>query len=126
MERDPVATSPEVDAWLERYDNPLRPLVARVREIILVADPRIDETVKWSTPTFVYRGNLASFQPRSKRFVSILFHEGASIPGEHPILDGGGEHAPYIRLADEAEVEARRAELGAVVRAWCDARDAAT
>ena len=118
--------NPAVDAWMEQYDNPLNPLVARVREIMLAADPRIEETVKWSTPTFTYRGNLASFQPRSKRFVSILFHEGASIPGSLQILEGGGDHARYIRLADEADVDARRAELEAVVRAWCDARDAAS
>ena len=34
--------------------------------------------------------------------------------------------ARYIRLADGADVAARRAELEAVVRAWCDARDAAS
>ena len=117
--------SPDVDAWLNRYDNPLKPLVERVREIVLEADDRIGETIKWSTPTFVYKGNLASFQPRAKQFVSILFHAGASIPGEHPLLEGGGDTARYARLQDEKEIEARRGELEAIVRAWCDARDAA-
>lgn len=117
--------NPDVDAWLERYDNPMKPLVERVREVMLGADDRIGEVIKWSTPTFVYRGNFASFQPRAKQFVSILYHEGASIPGSHPILDGGGDHARYSRISDEAELEARGAELEAVVRAWCDARDSA-
>ena len=74
--------NPEVEAWLERYDNPLKPLVIRVRDILLDADPRLGETIKWSTPTFVYKGNLVSFQPRAKQFVSLLFHQGASIPGD--------------------------------------------
>ncbi len=117
--------SEEVDAWLERYENPMKPGLVRTREIFLGADDRIGETIKWSTPTFVYKGNLASFQPRAKQFVSILFHEGASIPGEHPLLQGGGEHARYARLASEDEIEARRPELEAIVRAWCDARDGA-
>jgi hypothetical protein len=115
----------DVDAWLERYDNPLKPVIERTRDIILGADDRIGEVIKWSTPTFVYKGNLASFQPRAKQFVSILFHEGASIPGEHPLLEGGGDHARYARIADEAELEARRPELEAIVRAWCDSRDGA-
>ena len=55
----------EVDAWLTKYDNPMKPLVKRLREIILAADDRIDETIKWQTPTFAYKGNLASFQPRA-------------------------------------------------------------
>jgi hypothetical protein len=119
------ARNPDVDAWFERYDNPMKALVERAREVMLAADDRIGEVIKWSTPTFVYKGNLASFQPRAKQFVSILFHEGVSIPGEHPLLEGGGDHARYARIADEAELEARRPELEAIVRAWCDSRDGA-
>lgn len=117
------ARNPDVDAWFERYDNPLKSLVMSVRELLLGADPRLSEVIKWSTPTFVYEGNLASFQPRAKRFVSLLFHEGATIPGTHPILEGDGAHARYVRLADADAIEQHRAELEAVVRAWCDARD---
>lgn len=101
----------------------MKPVVERVREMFLDADPRLGEVIKWSTPTFVYRGNLASFQPRSKQFASILFHTGASIPGDHSILEGGGETARYARIADLQEAEARKPDLEALVRAWCDARD---
>ncbi len=116
--------SPEVDAWFEHYDNPLKPQVMRVRDIMLDADPRLGEVIKWSTPTFVYKGNLASFQPRAKQFVSLLFHTGASIPGAHPILEGGGDIARYMRLPDDEAIDRDRDALEAVVRAWCDARDA--
>jgi hypothetical protein len=115
--------NPEVDAWLASYENPMKPLLQLVREIILDADERIGETIKWSTPTFVYKGNLASFQPRAKRFVSLLFHTGASLPGAHPLLEGGGDTARYVRLDTADALEARRPELEAIVRAWCDARD---
>ena len=117
--------NPEVDAWFDRYENPMKEVVLRTRELMLDADERIGETIKWSTPTFIYRGNLASFQPRAKQFVSLLFHTGASIPGEHPLLEGGGDVARYVRLADLEAVERERPALEAVVRAWCDARDAA-
>lgn len=115
--------NPEVDAWFDRYENPMKEVVLRTRELMLDADERIGETIKWSTPTFVYKGNLASFQPRAKQFASLLFHTGASIPGEHPILEGGGDTARYVRLDDLASVERQCSALEAVVRAWCDARD---
>jgi len=117
------ARNPEVDAWFDRYDNPMKEVVLRTREVMLGADERIGETIKWSTPTFTYRGNLASFQPRAKQFVSLLFHTGASIPGEHLLLEGGGDVARYIPLADLEAVERERPALEAVVRAWCDSRD---
>jgi hypothetical protein len=122
---DASNVNPEVDVWMAAYDNPQKPVVAKVREILLDADPRIGEVIKWSTPTFVYKGNLASFQPRAKQFASLLFHEGASIPGDHPRLSGGGDHARYMQITDLADAAAVAGELKAIVRAWCDARDAA-
>ena len=68
--------------------------------MILEADERMTESIKWKSPTFEYRGNLASIDPKAKKHVSVLFHTGASIPGEHPILEGGGDVARYIRFAD--------------------------
>lgn len=109
----------DVDAWFAELEHPLKDAMLRVREIIL-EEPRIDESIKWKTPTFSYRGNLASFNPRSKAQVSLLFHTGASIPGLHPRLEGGGEVARYMRLADLADVEAAADDLRSVVAAWCD------
>jgi hypothetical protein len=80
------------------------------------------ESIKWQSPTFEYRGNLASIDPKAKKHVSVLFHTGASIPGDHPLLEGGGKVARYIRFADLASVETSRDALGRLVRAWCDSR----
>jgi hypothetical protein len=65
-------------------------------------------------------GQLGELQPSSKAHVSLLFHTGASIPGEHPRLEGGGDTARYMRLADLTEVEAAADDLRRVVAAWCD------
>jgi uncharacterized protein YdhG (YjbR/CyaY superfamily) len=73
-----VAKSP-VDAWFDRYDNPMKPVVQEVRRVILAADARMEETIKWQAPTFMYNGNLASFFPKSKQHASLMFHAGAQI-----------------------------------------------
>lgn len=52
-----------------------------------------------------------------------MFHPGASIPGNHPRLEGGGETARYMKFRDIEEVEAAAPELTAVVDAWCASRD---
>jgi hypothetical protein len=83
------------------------------------ADGRVTESIKWKTPTFAYQGNIASFNP-SKHLLSIMFHRGAEIPGEHPRLEGDGRLVRTMRFADLAELEAGRADLEAAVRAWCD------
>lgn len=115
--------NPEVDQWFNEFDHPLKAAMQLTRQLILEADPRIEETIKWKAPTFTYKGNLASFQPRAKKFVSLMFHYGAQIPGDHPVLEGDAAQARSMRLQDEADVEAKRAALTAVVRAWCDWKD---
>lgn len=109
---------PEVDAWFERYDNPMEPVVQRIREIVLEADPRVDETIKWQAPTFTYKGNIASFYPKSRTHASLMFHQGARIPGRHPRLEGTGDTSRVLKVASLEEAEAVRPELTAIIRDW--------
>jgi len=95
-----------------------------VRDVILSTDPRVTETIKWQSPTFVYQGNIASINPQAKAYVSLMFHRGAEISGDHPELQGGGETARYMRFDSVEDVAAKRPALAAVVRAWCADRDA--
>ena len=111
--------NPDVDRWLDEADHPLDATMRRAREIILDADDRVTESIKWKTPTFAFRGNIASFNP-SKTVVSLMFHRGAEIPGDHPRLQGDGRLVRTMRFADLDELEAGRADLEAAIRAWCD------
>jgi hypothetical protein len=111
----------DVDRWFDEADHPLDELMRRTRDVILGADERVTESIKWKTPTFSYKGNIVSFNP-SKRFVSLLFHRGAEIPGDHPRLEGDGRLTRTMRFADLDDLEAGRGELEAVIRAWCDSR----
>ncbi|MDH3498759.1 MAG: DUF1801 domain-containing protein [Acidimicrobiia bacterium] len=110
--------NPEVDRWLDERDHPLDAAMRLAREIILGADDRVTEAIKWKTPTFMYEGNIASFNP-SKNLISILFHRGSEIPGEHIGLEGDGKLVRTMRFSDVDDVEARRADLEAAIRAWC-------
>jgi len=118
-----VTTNPEVDAWFDRLEHPLKAEMLQLRGLLLAADSRLTEAMKWQSPTFMFKGNLASIDPHAKRHVSLLFHRGADIPGEHPALEGGGKVARYLRLEDGASIEAARPALEAVTRAWCDWKD---
>lgn len=117
--------SKEVDAWFESYENPMKPVVERVRALVLSADARIEECIKWQAPTFTYRGNLASFFPKSKQHASLMFHTGALIPGKHPRLVGTGDTSRVLKVATLAEANAAKRDIERVVKAWCDWRESA-
>jgi hypothetical protein len=113
----------EVSAWLAQLEHPLKDVILAVRTVFLEADERITEAIKWKSPTFMYEGNLASIDPKARRHVAVLFHRGAEIPGNHPLLEGEGKLARYARFGGLDTVASRRDELAAVVRAWCDGRE---
>jgi hypothetical protein len=114
-----MAKSKEVDAWFAKYDNPMKDVVQRVRALVLGADARIEECIKWQAPTFTYRGNLASFFPKSKHHASLMFHLGAKIPGKHPRLEGSGDTGRVMKIGSVAEANAAKKEIEAIVKAWC-------
>lgn len=115
--------NPDVEAWFDSYDNPQKDVVGLVRDIILDTDDRITESIKWKAPTFAYRGNIASFFPRAKRNVTLMFHTGASIDDPFGLLEGDGDTSRVARFADADDVVRKQAALRAVVQAWIVAKD---
>src|SRR6266511_5797507 len=98
----------DVDQWFDQAGHPLDATMRRVRDIILGTDGRVTESIKWKPPTFAYRGNIASFNP-SKHLLSIMFHRGAEVLGEHPRLEGDGKLVRTMRFAGLPQLEAGKA-----------------
>jgi hypothetical protein len=118
-----TGTNPDVDVWFAgQQDNPLVESLQLARRIILESDERVEESIKWKTPTFAYKGNIVSFTLGAKNFVSLMFHNGASIPGDHRRLEGDGKQVRTMRFDDLDDLEANRGDLEAVIQAWCDSR----
>lgn len=114
--------SPEVDAWLDAYENPQKELVLAVREVLLGADGRLGEAIKWKAPTFVYKGNLASFFPKSTKHVTLMFHTGATLPDPYGILEGDGEVARSVKIRDHQDLADKTTALRGLVTAWITSR----
>jgi hypothetical protein len=110
--------NPDVEAWLEAYENPQRELVVKIREFILGIDPAVTEAIKWQAPTFMYQGNIASFFPKAKKNVTLMFHQGASLADERGLLEGEGDVSRVARFIDDADFEAKKPALRAVIEDW--------
>jgi hypothetical protein len=118
-----AAHDPAVDAWFGRYDNPQRELVMAVRDAVLDADERVTEAIKWQAPTFVYRGNIASFYPKATKHVSLMFHRGAELADPAGLLEGEGDVSRVAKFADSADLDRKCEALQAIVREWIAARE---
>lgn len=115
----------KVDGYMDKLDHPLKAEIQAIREIILGASDKITEDIKWSAPSFAYQGNMATFNPRAKKFVNLTFHKGALIDDASGLLQGDQKEARVARFNNMEEVEARKEDLVKVVLGWIAAMDEA-
>ena len=114
----------KVNAFMEKLDNPLKAEMEMVREIILNANEKITEDIKWGAPSFAYRDNMCTFNPRAKKFVNLTFHKGALINDDTGLLEGEQKEARVARFYNSEDVEEKKTKLTKVVNAWVDLMDA--
>jgi len=115
--------NPEVDEYMKKKKHPLTSEINRVREIILATDDRVEEVIKWSSPTFMYKGNIASFFMNAKQFVSLMFHKGAFIKDASGLLTGEGKESRVARFENMEDIEYKKKSLESIIKTWIKMQD---
>jgi hypothetical protein len=109
----------EVDGYMEKLDHPFRAEIERLRNIILNANPKLQERVKWNSPSFFYIKDLAAFNLRAKGYVQIIFifYDGNMI--EDPsLLQGNWKDRREARFYSMVDIEAKQPALEQLVNNW--------
>jgi hypothetical protein len=81
----------------------------------MAASPLLIETIKWGGPSFEYRETLATFSPRVKDFVALVFHDGAPFMERFPFLEAGPKGKAYAKFSSMEDIERHRSDIGALV-----------
>jgi len=115
-----------VDAYMCRLQHPQKAEIEAVRVIVLNADSKVAERVKWNAPSFYYRDDIAAFNPRAKGFVQLVFvfHRGKMIDDRFDLLEGAYKDRRLARFVDMNDVRAKENALQCVVRRWIELTDA--
>lgn len=125
--RAQVQASDEVAAFLARLEHARKAEIEVVRTLILSADPRIRESIKWNAPSFALADHFATFKLRPETTVQVVFHTGAKVKanprpikvdGLAGLLSWAAPDRALVTFADMAAINAHRDALVAVVRQW--------
>ena len=127
---DASGTDPEAVArYLAALAHPLKPLVEALRTIILGADKRIAEGIKWNVPGFYAGEWFATFDLRSKERIQIVFHRGAKAKrvGKTRYVKDTGSILHWItndrctaEFVSKKDVADKAAALAGVVAEWAE------
>lgn len=115
-----------VDDFMRELDHPLKAEMQAVRAIILGAHPEITEGIKWKAPSFAVTEYFATFNPRAKEGVQVIFHLGAKIKDiETLVIDDPagllqwlGKDRASVVLQDMKAIKSNQGALEAIVRQW--------
>lgn len=70
---------PRIDAYIERQAEFARPILRHLRAAIHAACPDADETLKWSMPTFLYKGEQLAGMAAFKAHATFGFWRGSLV-----------------------------------------------
>lgn len=117
----------EVNDFLAQLDHPRKAEIEAVRTIILGADARIGESIKWNAPSFSTSEHFATLRLQPHNVLHVVFHTGAKVKSttSEIKIDDPADLLHWITkdrctatFADMEDVKAKADTLQAVVRQW--------
>jgi uncharacterized protein YdeI (YjbR/CyaY-like superfamily) len=106
-----------IDEYIAKQKDFARPILTHIREVVHAACPDVEETMKWSSPHFDYKGSMMCGMAGFKEHAIFGFWKGALIEGVSPNRNNGGEAmGNFGRLTSVKDLPNRK-QLTAMIKA---------
>ena len=74
-----MKTDPRIDAYIESRQEFAKPILKHLRALLHEACPDCEETLKWSSPSFIYKGKILAGFAAFKAHAAFGFWAGSQI-----------------------------------------------
>ena len=95
--------NPQVDAYISKAPEFAKPILSHLRELVHIASPDVEETMKWSRPHFYHKGMMCGMSA-FRQHCSFGFWLYEQIVGDEATSstegDGMGQFGKLTSLAD--------------------------
>ncbi len=125
-----MSRDPRVDAYIARAQPFAQPILEHVRERVHAVVPEVEETLKWSAPSFTFNGKILLMMAAFKAHAVANFWRGQELRGEQAEADAMGQFGKLTSVDDlppDKDLEAlirKAAELTAAAPAPRKAKNA--
>lgn len=117
----------EVNEFMARLEHPLKAEIEAVRALILGADKRITESIKWNAPSFYITEHFATFKLRPSETVQVVFHTGAKVKANvtamqisdpSGLLTWAAKDRCVATFSDMKDIKSKKTAFTAIVEQW--------
>jgi len=111
----------EVDHYMSQLVHPYKTEIALLRSIIINANSKLEERIKWNAPSFFYQKDMAAFNLRAKGYVQIIFifYDGNMLH-EPSILQGEWKDRREARFYSLDDIEGKKPALEQFINKWIE------
>jgi len=114
-----MKTEPKFDAYIDRAADFAKPILRHLRETVHAACPDCEEAMKWSSPSFVYKGKILAGMAAFKAHATFGFWQGSQVAGtdgkEKTAMGQFGRLTALDQLPPRAELEAMTRKAMALI-----------
>jgi uncharacterized protein YdeI (YjbR/CyaY-like superfamily) len=113
VSEEPMATDPRIDAYIRKSQPFAHPILTHLRAVVHAGCPGVEETLKWGTPAYTYKGKILSITAGFKQHCAFVLWNGEQAL---KAADSMSSHAlgQLRRITSLEELPPRRALVGYV------------
>lgn len=123
------AAHQEVNEFLNDLKHPLKAKIEAIRKIILKADNRLTEHIKWNAPSYCIHGDdRITFNLAGKGFIRLVFHCGAKAKDNQAknklfedttgLLEWAANDRAIAKFTTMEEIKIREKDLIKTINTW--------
>jgi uncharacterized protein YdeI (YjbR/CyaY-like superfamily) len=118
-----MSNTKKVEEFMSKLEHPLKAEMEAVRAIIVKANAKIEEDVKWGGPSFFYKEDFATFNPRIKNYVALIFHKGELLNIKSDFLEEATKGKVYAKFYSMEQVTTNKELIEKMVNTWIELMD---
>jgi len=108
-----------VNAYMQQLQHPHKVGIELVRNIIVTANTKVAERMKWNAPSFYYLQDIAAFYVRQEKYIHLVlvFPHGIT-ENSYGILEGDYKDRRMAYFYSLQDIEDKKTALQNVINDW--------
>ena len=103
-----------VNEFMDKLVHPLKAEIEAVRTIIK-SNKKLSERIKWNAPSYYYKEDLVTFNPRNQKRVHLVFHNEAIVRIKSALIEGDYKDRRMVYFDSMAAVKKNKKELNSII-----------
>jgi hypothetical protein len=112
----PKPDDQQIAEFMDLLVHPLKKEIEAVRTIIKNADDKINERIKWNAPSYYYKADFVTFNPRNTKQVHLVFHHPSIVNIRSVLLEGDYKDRRMAYFNDMNDIISKKKELERIIK----------